>query len=93
MTATFHSRNNKRISHAAQPPGVCTRLPITYTKKAPVTRGSFEIVTGGLLGRDGCDLGLFLHERRTLAEALAEVGQLGAADVAMALDLDLVDAR
>ena len=35
----------------------------------------------------------FLHQRRALAEALAQIGQLGAADRAFALDFHLVHAR
>src|SRR5665213_4231947 len=36
---------------------------------------------------------LFLDQRRALADAFAEVGELGAADVALPLDFHLVHAR
>ena len=35
---------------------------------------------------------LFLHQRRTFPDALAQVGQLGAADIAFALNFDLLHA-
>ena len=48
-----------------------------------------------LLGRTSGDGGGFalLHQRGTLANAVAEVGELGPSDIAMALDFDFVHAR
>ncbi len=65
-----------------------------WKRKSPATSRGLEKIGGKLLlCRGGHGFGLFLHERGTLADALAEVGELGAADTAGALHLHLVHAR